>query len=147
VDSDQQVAVAEGEVMLSGVALHPSDIASTDSAGRTTVQRGVSVTEAFAWTQGVLAFRDTPLRDVVRALSRTYDLDVSVADPALAAKLVTASFNNRTAEEVLTAVSLAVGGHVERTGRTAVIRDGIAQTGTKSRAGTEQRITRAEAKQ
>jgi ferric-dicitrate binding protein FerR (iron transport regulator) len=76
-----------------------------------------------------LAFKDTPLRDVARELSRVYDVEVTIADPTLADKLVTASFTDAPVDVVLRAVTFTVGAHYERTGRSVVILRGVVRPG------------------
>jgi transmembrane sensor len=130
-DPNERVAVAEGEVAVSGpgatqVGLRAHDLASVDAAGQVTVRRGVDVSQYLDWSQGVLDFKGTPLREAVLELGRTYDLDVTIADSALAGELVTGSFgNDQPADAVLRAVSYVVGAHYTRNGRSVVIRRGI----------------------
>jgi ferric-dicitrate binding protein FerR (iron transport regulator) len=143
-DRDVHVAVQEGAVEVAGTALGPRDVAALDSTGRITVRRGVDVSRYFGWTQGGLAFEDTPLRQAVRELARTYDLTITIADSALAGKLVTASFTNEPLDEVLDAVTRVVGGHYERTGRVVVIRRSLVPVQRPGRTGSQaMRVTRA----
>jgi ferric-dicitrate binding protein FerR (iron transport regulator) len=124
-DPGAQVAVADGEVALAGEALRARDVASIDAGGRLRIRRDVDVTRYLGWVRGGLVFEDTPLRDVVREMARTYDLDVSIADSTLAGSLVTASFGSESADVVLDVVTRAVGAHYERVGRAIVIRRGV----------------------
>jgi ferric-dicitrate binding protein FerR (iron transport regulator) len=124
-DLGAQVAVAEGEVALAGEALRARDVASIDAGGRLSIRRDVDVSRYLGWVRGGLVFEDTPLRDVVREMARTYDLDVSIADSTLAGSLVTASFGSESADVVLDVVTRAVGAHYERVGRAIVIRRGV----------------------
>jgi ferric-dicitrate binding protein FerR (iron transport regulator) len=143
-DACERVAVVEGEVALQGVALHANDMATVDSAGRLAVRRAVDVTAYTGWTQGGLVFKDTPLGEAMRDLARTFDLDVTIADSELAVKLVTGSFRDQPADEVLSAITHVVGAHYERTGRTVVIRRGALPVGRPAPAGiAPQRLTRA----
>jgi transmembrane sensor len=77
-----------------------------------------------AWTTGRLVFRDAPLAEVADGLRRWYGLTLRVADPALAGRTLTASFQNESADEVLRAVTLALGARAERRGDTVVVRAG-----------------------
>jgi ferric-dicitrate binding protein FerR (iron transport regulator) len=96
------------------------------------------------WTQGALVFKDTPLGEAMRDLARTFDLDVTIADSGLAVKVVTGSFRDQPADEVLGAITHVVGAHYERTGRTVVIRRGALPVGRPAPAGiTPQRLKRA----
>ena len=120
-DSIVDVVVAEGEVSLSArqdtlrqrpapdsVLLAPGDLGRVTSAGTLSIARDVSVERYLAWTEGRLVFRDTPMRDVVVELGRWYDIDVRLADPALAAKRLSASFKNEPASEVLRLIAASL---------------------------------------
>jgi transmembrane sensor len=133
-DGAARVAVAEGEVAVGGAALKANDAASIDTAGRITVRRGVDVSRDFGWSTGRLEFEDTPLRDVAKEIERTYGIDVTIADSAIARKLVTASFSDESVDEVLTTVTRVVGAQYTRNGRTVVIRRGVVPAG--QRGGT-----------
>jgi ferric-dicitrate binding protein FerR (iron transport regulator) len=125
-DRTEQVAVADGEVSVAGVSLQGRDLMSVDTAGVLTVRRGIDVSPYIGFAQGALAFRDTPLRDAAVELARTYDLEVTIADSALGALRVTASFNGQTVDQVLEEVTRVVHAHYERTGRAVMIRSGAA---------------------
>lgn len=124
-DPVERVTVAEGEVAVGGVSLKARDGASVDATGRVTVRRSIDLAGDLAWMQHGLAFKDTPLRDVARELSRAYEVDVVIADSTLSDKLVTASFNDAPVDVVLRAVTFSVGAHYERTGRSVVIHRGV----------------------
>jgi ferric-dicitrate binding protein FerR (iron transport regulator) len=134
-DAESKVAVAEGEVALGTASLRARDVATIDAGGAISVRRGVDVSTYLAWTQGRLAFADTPLRDVARELSRTFGLDVQIADSAMAGQRITVTFGDESVGDVLAAVSYLVGGHYERAGRVVVIRRGSVPTGRSTPAG------------
>jgi ferric-dicitrate binding protein FerR (iron transport regulator) len=143
-DPGDRVAVTEGEVAIADVMLRARDGASVDSTGRVTVQRGIDLARDLAWAHGGLVFQNTPLRDAVRELMRVYDVDVTIADSTLASKLITASFGSDPVDVVLGVVAFAVGGHYEHTGRSVVIRSGVAPAGRPGRAAdSEMRFARA----
>jgi ferric-dicitrate binding protein FerR (iron transport regulator) len=72
--------------------------------------------------QGRLVFEDTPLREVARELDRAFNIEITIADSALMSREVSGAFDTETVDEVLYAVTAAVGGRYERVGRTVVIR-------------------------
>ena len=128
-DAVERVAVTEGEVTIGDSALTRRDVASIDGSGRMVVHRDADLTVDLAWVQGGLTFADTPLRQVVRELARTYGVDVRIADTALAPKPVTGSFREEPVTEVLDQIVFAVGAHYARLGRAIVIRRGPAPAG------------------
>jgi transmembrane sensor len=125
-----QVVVAEGVVALRPVAFRTTEVplatlargalGRIDSAGTTTVTRGVRVADYLAWTSGGVVFDATPLRDAIPMLARTYDLDIRLADSALGRRRVTAAFSDAPASRMLELLAMAVDLKVERIG-TAVI--------------------------
>ena len=123
--SATEVVVAEGRVTLSradttaatrtpALVLEARDLGRLDPSGVTAVRRGVDVGRYLAWTRGVLAFDGTPLGDVVVTLGRWYNVEIRLADSALAARRLTATFQNESIDLVLQRIALTVGLRVER---------------------------------
>ena len=65
--------------------------------------------DALAWTRGELIFRDTRLSEVASELYRWYGLQVSIPDPALATRTLSAHFAGEPAEAVLTVIARTLG--------------------------------------
>jgi ferric-dicitrate binding protein FerR (iron transport regulator) len=78
-----------------------------------------------AWVDGRLAFRDTPVRAVVREMERWYDVDIALGesglDRGLAERRVTISFDGEPFAEAITLLAAALETRVEREGRSAVL--------------------------
>ncbi len=138
-DPSDRVVVQEGQVLLAActdrpVAAHrpdpstrcPSgslsrgDIATIDDTATTKVHRS-DVASYFVWVQGGLAFNDALFEDVVRELSRTFGLEISVADSALLSQRVTGEFADVPPDEILNEVTRVVGARYDRAGRRVVI--------------------------
>ncbi len=128
-----EVVVAEGRVALSradtaaasrppALVLEARDLGRLDASGVATRRRGVDVERQLAWTRGVLAFDGTPLGDVVRTLGRWYNVDIRLADSALAARRLTASFQNEPIDLVLHRIALTLGLEVERADGSVLLR-------------------------
>jgi len=116
-----EVVVTEGRVSLSraettspAVVLGLRDLARLDASGPATVRRGVDVDRYLAWTKGVLAFDGTPLSEVMPALERWYNVEIRLSDSALAARRLTATFQNEPIDLVLKRIALTLGMRVER---------------------------------
>jgi len=123
--SATEVVVAEGRVTLSradttaatrtpALVLEARDLGRLYPSGVTAVRRGVDVGRYLAWTRGVLAFDGTPLGDVVVTLGRWYNVEIRLADSTLAARRLTATFQNESIDLVLQRIALTVGLRVER---------------------------------
>jgi transmembrane sensor len=123
--SATEVIVAEGRVALNALVLEARDLGRLDPSGVTTVQRGVDVARYLAWTRGVLAFDGMPLGDVVSTLERWYNVDIGLADSALAVRRLTATFQNEPIDLVLQRIALTLGLRVERAdGSVFLLRNG-----------------------
>ena len=130
-----EVIVAEGRVALWGadttaasrpaLVLAVRDLGRVDAKGVATVRRGVDVGRYLAWTRGVLTFDGTPLGDVVLTLERWYDVEIRLADSALATRSLTATFTNEPIDLVLQRIALTLGLRVERAdGSVLMLRNG-----------------------
>lgn len=120
-DRGVQVVVAEGRVALgrraAEVVLARGDLGELEGGGVPAVRHGVEVSDYLAWVDGRLVFTDTPVGEVVRRLSRWYDLDIWVGDSLLARDPYTVSLRGDEApEHVLQAMAGALGVQLERRG-------------------------------
>lgn len=110
--TDARVVVIEGRV-----ALSTADARSEASAGqmaRMTADGSTSVVpvddpEPFTrWTGRLLVFQSTPMADAAREIERAYDVHVEMEGPELHQRVVTAWFADRSLQEVVYIVCLAV---------------------------------------
>ncbi|MHB9054937.1 MAG: FecR family protein [Paludibacteraceae bacterium] len=70
-----------------------------------------------AWKDGVLAFRDEPLGDVFKRISRTYNVDIVVKDNAIANQLYRATFEKESLDQILRLLQLSAPIKYKRTSR------------------------------
>ena len=124
-----EVVVSEGSVSFSApqngqpLVLHARDVVRMEGDGRrTTLIHGVEPTDYLAWTDGRLAFHDTPLREVIAELHRWYDRDLlQLADTAIGSRRLTASFTNESLPMVIDRIALSLDLREERHGQTVVL--------------------------
>jgi transmembrane sensor len=132
-EANVTVAVAEGAVALgrrttaqrggpAGVLLRAGELGVLDPTGAVATARGAAVTRALAWTRNELVFDKQPMTHVLATISRWYDLEIHVADPRVAATLVSAEFSTQSADEMLQALAIAVDAVVARNGRRVTLR-------------------------
>jgi ferric-dicitrate binding protein FerR (iron transport regulator) len=121
-DAREQIAVQEGSVSIGALTLRARDVATVSSTADVTVHAVRDIAPYLAWSQGQLAFSDTPLRDVVRELGRTFNLSITVVDSTLANTLVTESFTDQPIDVILDDITAVVGAQYHRTGRSVTIR-------------------------
>jgi ferric-dicitrate binding protein FerR (iron transport regulator) len=122
-----EVVVAEGRVALwrirgevpepgvrPALVLEARDLGRLDPNGVATLRRRVDVSRQLSWTTGALGFDGAPLNDVVPALERWYNVEIRLADSALGARRLTATFTNEPVDLVLQRIGLTLGLRVER---------------------------------
>jgi transmembrane sensor len=126
-DSAAAVVVSDGLVSLrapvdsvhprfDSLLLAPGDRGVVNMAGGLSATRGIDPRGSLAWTEGRLEFHETPMVEVALALGRWYDLDVRLANPALGARRLSASFKNESVAEVLQLVGASLSVRVQRRG-------------------------------
>ncbi len=115
-----RVVVTEGVVVArrviapkDSVVLAAADLADVDDRG---IERrvGVSTHEYTAWMQGELAFRDATLAAVAEELSRWYDVEIQVGNPAIANHRFTGSFGRQSVDAVVQEIAAAADVTAER---------------------------------
>jgi transmembrane sensor len=126
------VAVAEGSVSLgnvrrdavrSSVVLKGGEVGTVDSLGNASAEHGARAAGYLAWATGTLSFVDRPLPEVLRTISRWYDVDVRVTDTLLARRLVNAEFSrSASASAMIGELAIAMDARIERAGRVITMR-------------------------
>lgn len=123
-DARFEVVVSAGRVAVrnrafaadTDVVMDAGHMLRMDSVGRADVS-AVDAQRYLEWMHGTLAFDETPLRDVVAQLSRWYDVDIVVADTALARRRFTGTFHEEPLDSVLRALAGPMHVRFERRGR------------------------------
>jgi transmembrane sensor len=109
---DLQLLVVDGAVGLAAggesVEVQAGQLSRVRDGGRPEVENVDDVFGELGWIGDFVAFEATPLREVVRELERRYGLRIQVQDSALAEQTVTSWSMNRSPQEILTAVCLAL---------------------------------------
>jgi transmembrane sensor len=117
------VAVAEGVVDVKATAsrsdtvrLNANQLARVSGDSVVEVDRDIDPADYLAFAEGRLVFRDTPLKDAAAQLARWYRVDVRLADSALVARPLTASFHNEPLSRVVNLIALSLDLRFERDG-------------------------------
>lgn len=124
-DSTPEVIVRDGRVALRQAGTHASEashVLLAGQLGRLTPDGRAQVEQAdtsafFAWTQGWLVFDSLPFRAAIPRLNRWYDIDIRLADTALGALPLTATFRNQPTVEALDLLAASLGMRQVRQGR------------------------------
>jgi transmembrane sensor len=123
------VVVTDGRVSLrrdqptatDSVVLGPGQLGRLQESGPPAVVPGVDVAAYTGWTGGSLVLEGFTLEEALPQLERWFDVDIRVADRALASRRIYARFRDETLTQVLDALSLALGARYERTGRVVTL--------------------------
>ena len=129
-DTTVRVVVAEGSVALGAASarhahrtlLTPGELGTLGIRDAAPTVKRVNVHAYLAFTEGRLEFDETPLAEVLEQLGHRYDVHLRLADTALAAKTLTASFTTESLDDVLAALAPVLGVRFEHAGDTVVVR-------------------------
>jgi len=111
-DRDVRVVVGSGKVAIT----RPKSVAVVVASGmiaRVTDSTTSIVTtgdaEAYStWTQGTLDFHDVPVRDVLRAVDRWYDVELGLADTAIANQRIDAFLSFTNVHDVIATLEMVL---------------------------------------
>lgn len=124
-DRATQVAVTEGRVSMrttrgtaatDAVVLAAGDVARMSGVGVTDVARGADVSRYTSWMHGELRFTNAPLRDVIAAVERWYDVKVELEDPSFATYELTATLRHGSVNDVMDVVVKSLDLRAKRSG-------------------------------
>jgi transmembrane sensor len=99
------------------VMLQPGQLGRLSAFDRPIVVSSVDVAAYTGWTSGTLVLENRTLGDAIPQLERWFDVDIVVADPAIASRRVFVRFRDETVEQAFDALSFALGARYERAGR------------------------------
>ena len=116
-DSSVQVVVREGRVALEpesgdkeeGATIQHGELGTLMGTARRVTTRRVNVDTYLGWLDSKLDFDNAPLSDVARRLERWYDVEVRLQDDGLAARRLTASFDDTSATSVAQIIATTLG--------------------------------------
>lgn len=89
------------------VQLKPNELVSYKKSGGLPVISKIQVDEKIAWKDGKLIFRNSTLEDVLKVLSRRYNLDIILHRETSTDYKFRASFSNETITQILNYLKLA----------------------------------------
>lgn len=129
-DDEVSVTVVEGAVSVSAQSeaapriLNAGEQIAYDRAGRLSSKERVDIRAATAWSEGFFVFRETPLEEVVRQISRYHDLKIEVDDPQLRGYQLRGTFRIDDIEALLVSIEAVLPVEVQKldNGRTIFYR-------------------------
>ena len=111
--AELKVLVVEGRVAVTstnGRAAEVSrgQVARLGTNGDFSVETVENVYDALDWPEGMLLFQSTPLPQVVEEVAAHFGVTITLDDPALTGRTVTAGFGDETLDEVVESICLLV---------------------------------------
>lgn len=109
-----EVVLQEGKVNVDGfkglykVAMKPNEKFTFDKKSQSGSIQEVKASQFSAWKDGLLVFRNEPLSEVLKRVSRWYNVDIVLNDPDLENLRYRATFQEEQVEEVIRLISLTV---------------------------------------
>ena len=109
-----EVVLQEGKVNVNGfndlykVAMKPDEKFTYDKNSQSGSIQEVKASQFSAWKDGLLVFRNEPLSEVLKRVSRWYNVEILLNDPELENLKYRATFQEEQVEEVIRLISLTV---------------------------------------
>ena len=96
-DRDARILVVEGRVQVAAerggasapAILGASAMGTVTDSGAIRVEQGIPAERYAAWMRGALTFENVPVSKIVTDLGRAYDVEIRLADSALAKRVIT----------------------------------------------------------
>jgi len=89
------------------ISLSPEEMATLDRVTGQLVKTTTNIEEKTGWKEGLLIFRNTPLEDVFKQLSRRYNVEFSIHNDASVNYRIRATFSTETITQILNVLKLA----------------------------------------
>ncbi|MCX6325498.1 MAG: DUF4974 domain-containing protein [Bacteroidia bacterium] len=115
-DTQSEVILIEGKVSLSAEkgqvkkdygTIHPGQRAVFIGESQEVYTEKVAIAKYISWRDGNLIFRDDPMEDVIRRLSRWFNVEFVINDPEIKRYIYTATFRNENLDQVLKLLKLS----------------------------------------
>jgi ferric-dicitrate binding protein FerR (iron transport regulator) len=107
VEGKVRLAVKQGDKLTERGTLNPGQMGVyCDSTGKVRTEE-VSVDKYIAWRYGNLIFRDDKMEDVVKRLSRWFNVEIHINDPEINSYIYKASFRNENLLQVLNLLKIS----------------------------------------
>lgn len=115
-EKQSEVVLIEGKVNLSAKtgevtkefgSIHPGQRAVYKEESQKISIENTEVDKYISWRDGNLVFRDDPMEDVIKRLSRWFNVEIIINDPEIESYIYTATFRNENLEQVLKLLKLS----------------------------------------
>ena len=113
-DNKTQVVVSEGQVALAGtqeqkvVLLHRNQMSCVMKGGSPTTAEAIRTDKYLAWLKNQMVFDNATLAEVIKQLSRKYDVAFEVHDPTLLNRHIVATYGNESLSQIIRSLSFSL---------------------------------------
>jgi transmembrane sensor len=87
--------------LISLLKMEPTDLVVFKKSNNEITTRTINDDRYFSWKEGKLVFNKEPISEVVKKLSRWYNVDIQIGDPKLLGLTYTATFTHETLPQVM----------------------------------------------
>lgn len=101
VETTLETGLVDVQVKTQAVPLKPNELASFDKINKRMIIKSINVEEKTSWKDGRLVFRNTPFEEVVKRLSRRYNVDIILHKQSNIGYKCRASFSGESITQVL----------------------------------------------
>jgi len=112
-------AIAEQQ---KSINLVPGEQAIWQKTAQQLTKQTVNEADYRSWSEGKLVFQNTPLATIFKQLERKFDVTITVQNDELNTEQVTAHFDNKSIEQILSYLQIIQDFDYQRDGRTILIK-------------------------
>ena len=122
-DNKTQVIVSEGQVALAGVKqqdevlLHRNQVSRIIQGGSPSTAEAIRTDKYLAWLKNQMVFENTTFAEVIKQLSRKYDVEFEVHDSGLLKRHIVATFSTESLSQIIRSLSLSLRFRYEQHGK------------------------------
>jgi len=122
-DNKTQVIVSEGQVAFRGVKqqdevlLYRNQLSRIIKGGLPSTAEIIRTDKYLAWLKNQMVFENATLVDVIKQLSRKFDVEFEVLDPSLLNRRIMATYSNETLSQIIRSLSLSLRFQYKQRGR------------------------------
>jgi ferric-dicitrate binding protein FerR (iron transport regulator) len=113
-DNKTQVIVSEGQVAFGGVKqqdevlLHRNQVSRIFKGGSPSTAEVIRTDKYLAWLKNQMVFENATLAEVIKQLSRKFDVEFEVLDPSLLSRHIMATYSNESLSQIIRSLSLSL---------------------------------------
>jgi ferric-dicitrate binding protein FerR (iron transport regulator) len=122
-DNKTQVVVSEGQVAFAGtqqqevVLLNPNQMSRVIKGGLPTTAEVIRTDKYLAWLKNQMVFENVTFAEVIKQLSRKYDVVFEVHDPVLLNRHIVATYSNESLSQIIRSLSFSLRFQYEQRGK------------------------------